>query len=106
MWLWLRPATLSALTVVTIMGAALTPASADDDDAKRARQAVEKGEIRHLSDILGMIRGKLPGDVIGVEIEHDDGRWVYEFKVIDGQGRLFEVNVNAQTGEIERIKEK
>ena len=33
-------------------------------------------------------------------------RWRYEFRVVDGQGRLFEVYVNARSGEIERIKEK
>jgi uncharacterized membrane protein YkoI len=53
-----------------------------------------------------MVRDKLPGDVIGVEIDRDDGRWRYEFKVIDKQGRLFEVYVNAQTAAVERIKEK
>ncbi len=52
------------------------------------------------------LRGKLPGEVAGVEIEHEGGRWRYEFRVVDSQGRLFEVYVDARSGEIERIKEK
>ena len=103
---WLRLTALWVLSIVAMAAIAPVPPLADDDDAKRVRQAVEKGEIRPLLDILALIRGKLPGDIIGVEIERDDGRWQYEFKVIDGQGRLFEAYVNAQTGEIERIKEK
>ena len=52
------------------------------------------------------IRGRLPGQVAGVEIERKAGRWIYEFRVVDGKGRLFEVYVDARTGEIDRIKEK
>jgi uncharacterized membrane protein YkoI len=44
--------------------------------------------------------------VTGVEIEQKARRWIYEIRVADGKGRLFEVYVDARTGEIERIKEK
>ena len=57
-------------------------------------------------DILNEIRGKLPGEIVGVEIERKNGRWVYEFRAIDGKGRLFEINVDARSGEIEGVKEK
>jgi uncharacterized membrane protein YkoI len=102
----LRSAAFAALAIVAASGLAWAPVHADDDDVEELRQAVQRKEIRSLSDILAMIRGKLPGDVIGVEIEREDGRWQYEFKVIDSQGRLFDVRVNARTAQIERIKEK
>ena len=75
-----------------------------DQDA--TRQAVERGEIKPLTDILAAIRGKLPGNVVGVEIEQKRGRWFYEFRVADSKGRLFEVYVDARSGAIDRIKEK
>src|SRR5512140_2584889 len=80
----------------------------DQDEARRdeVRRAVESGEIHSLADILNTLRGKLPGEVAGVEIEHKGDRWRYEFRVVDSQGRLFEVHVDARSGEIERIKEK
>ncbi len=80
----------------------------DQDDVRRdeVRRAVERGEIHSLADILSTLRGKLPGEVAGVEIEHERGRWRYEFRIVDSQGRLFEVYVDARSGEIERIKEK
>ena len=74
-----------------------------DHDA--VRRAVEAGEIRPLRK-SNAIRGKLPGEIAGVEIERKNGRWLYEFRVVDRQGRLFEVYVDARSGEIERIKEK
>ena len=86
--------------------ALLAAAKADSDDHDSVRIAVERGEIRSLADILEAVRGKLPGKVAGVEIEHENGRWLYEFRVVDGNGRLFDVSVDARTAKIERIKEK
>lgn len=77
-----------------------------DRDQDVARQAVERGEINALADILAGVREKLPGEIVGVEIERRDGRWFYELRVSGTKGRLFEVYVDARTGTIERIKEK
>jgi uncharacterized membrane protein YkoI len=84
----------------------LAPVQADQRDHDTVRQAVERGEIRSLSDILGALRGKLPGEITGVKIEQKNGRWLYEFRVVDSAGRLFDVYVDARTAEIARIKEK
>ena len=80
----------------------------DQDEARRdeVRRAVESGEIHSLADILNTLRSKLPGEVAGVEVERKGDRWRYEFRVVDSQGRLFDVHVDARSGEIERIKEK
>ena len=97
------------LVVAVLVAAAPRMADArDQDEARRdeARRAVESGEIHSLANILNTLRGKLPGEVAGVEIEHKGDRWHYEFRVVDSQGRLFEVHVDARSGEIERIKEK
>lgn len=81
-------------------------AAAGSRDHDKVRRAVESGEIRTLSDILSMVREKLPGEITGVEAEQKNGRWLYEFRVIDSKGRLFEVYVDAKSGAIDRIKEK
>ena len=70
------------------------------------RRAVESGEIKSLADILVAVRSKSPGEVAGVDIERENGHWLYEFRVVDAQGRLFDVYIDARSGEIERIKEK
>jgi uncharacterized membrane protein YkoI len=86
--------------------APLKAAEADSDDHDSVRSAVERGEIRSLAEILDMVRGKLPGKVAGVEIEREGGRWRYEFRVVDGNGHLFDVLVDARTAKIEQVKEK
>jgi uncharacterized membrane protein YkoI len=75
-----------------------------DHDAVRA--AVEGGEIKPLAQLLDQVKGKLPGEITGVEVERKHGLWVYEFRVIDKEGRLFDVYVDAQSGEIKSTKEK
>ena len=91
-----------ASTIILSVPAAL--AESHDQDA--AREAVENGEIRPLADILAAVRGELPGEVVGVEIESKKGHWIYEFRVLDGKGHLFEVYVDARSGEIGQNKEK
>jgi uncharacterized membrane protein YkoI len=91
----------ASLTVLFIV-----PAFAEPRDQDDVRQAVERREIRPLADILEVVRGRLPGDVVGVEIERKDGRWMYELRVLDARGRVFDVYVDARSGEIDRTEEK
>jgi uncharacterized membrane protein YkoI len=78
---------------------------ADDDDHDRARRALEEGSVRPLAEILQDVRDELGGEVVGVELEREDGRYVYEFEVITPGGRLREINVDALTAEILKIED-
>ena len=101
----LRPRRFRVLMLAAallVAGGALALARDHDD----ARRAVEAGEIRPLADILNTVKGKLPGEVVGVKLEREAGAWMYEFRVVDEKGRLFEIHVDARSGEVERVKEK
>jgi uncharacterized membrane protein YkoI len=78
----------------------------DDDHAyDRARRAVESGESLPIAELLARVKKQIPGEVVGVEFERKRGKWMYEFKLIDGDGRLLEVYVDAQTGTIISIEQ-
>jgi uncharacterized membrane protein YkoI len=97
------------ISALVLAGAALLaaePLLAEARDHDSVRHAVESGEIQPLADILNAVQGKLPGEIAGIEIEQKGGHWVYEFRVVDDQGRLFDVYVDAHSGAIERVKEK
>lgn len=102
---WFRSG-LRAVAVATAVLTAPGTGQGDPRDHDAARRAVEAGEIRPLTEILNGIRAKLPGEIVGVRIERERGRWFYEFRSVDGKGRLFEIHVDARSGEIERVKEK
>jgi uncharacterized membrane protein YkoI len=92
------------------VAAALLPVSlrADrghDHDHDQARHAVERGEALPLFDILARVRSQLGGEVVGISFKRKRDRWVYEFKVVAGGGRLVEIYVDAASAEILKREE-
>ncbi|MDH3664023.1 MAG: PepSY domain-containing protein [Alphaproteobacteria bacterium] len=75
-----------------------------EDDHRRARQAFERGEIMSLGALLENVDAIIPGEIIDVEFEKEDGIWVYEIYVVDKNGNLLEVFVDASTGSILKIE--
>ncbi|MEE4119920.1 MAG: PepSY domain-containing protein [Paracoccaceae bacterium] len=73
---------------------------AADGDHDRARAALERGEILPLSAILDAARAEVAGRVIEVELERDDGRWLYELEVVTEAGRLVEMEIDAATARV------
>ena len=96
----------TAIALLSALAVLATAARADDRDHDVARQAVERGEIKSLAEILQTVRDKLPGEVAGVKIERKGGWLVYELRIVDAQGHLLKVHVDAATGEIGRSREK
>lgn len=102
---------LRTLLAVTLLASVHTaPASdhewEDDDHAyDRARRALERGEVLPIAQLLERLQTRVPGEVVGVEFTREHGRWVYEFRVVDEDGYLLEVYVDAQTGEILTMEE-
>jgi uncharacterized membrane protein YkoI len=85
-------------------GAALADDDEGDDDHERAFNAVESGRARPLAEILNSVRPHIQGEVVGVEFENFEERYVYEFKVVSPSGQLREIYVDALTAEILRVK--
>jgi uncharacterized membrane protein YkoI len=71
-----------------------------DRDYDQARRAVERGDALALAEILTRTRSDLGGEIAGVSFKRKHDRWVYEFKVIDPAGRLWEVYVDAASAAI------
>jgi uncharacterized membrane protein YkoI len=75
-------------------------ARADDDDHEHARRALERGDVLPLAQILDIVGGRLGGQLVDVEFDEKDGRFVYELKVMSPGGRLSEIEVDAATAAI------
>lgn len=94
--------TLRALLVLAALGAAIPAAAQDRRDHERARAALEAGQIRPLTDILADVERRYRGRVIEADLEHDDGQWLYELKILPPNGRVFIVELDAATGQFLR----
>ena len=69
------------------------------DDDKRARSGGPS-----LKAALDNVRMRYPGRVVEVELNNFRGRRVYEIKVVDNKGRLFEVYCDVRTGNIIKVE--
>ena len=104
-----RPALYLLCAVLLAPGAAVQASERywqdEDRSHDRARHALQRGEVLPLPEMLGLLQAKVPGDVIEVEFEEKKGMLVYEFKVIDPQGRRLEVYMDATNGELLSIED-
>ena len=68
------------LAALLLMAAALaswtTPSDAGDSDHELARQALQQGRVLPLRTVLDQVERDYQGQVIKVEFEHDDGRFI------------------------------
>lgn len=87
-----------------ILALLASPAWADRADHDRARRALEAGEILPLSEILQAAEATHPGRVIELELERDDGRWIYEMELVTRDGRIYEMEIDAATGTVLEIE--
>ena len=72
----------------------------DDDDAmehEEARRALEQGLVRPLEDIIVEARKHVEGDLIEVELEREDGRYIYELEFIQPSGQIIELQLDAKS---------
>jgi hypothetical protein len=76
----------------------LQPAwSGSKDDHNRARQALQAGQVLPLGKVLERLEREHPGQVMEVELEQEEGRWIYEVKLLQPQGQLVKLKLDART---------
>jgi uncharacterized membrane protein YkoI len=82
-----------------------TPATASDEDHVEARALLRAGKILPLARILATVQKRVPGDVIEVDLDHEDRGWEYDVKVLTPAGRVRKVTLDAKTGVVLKIKD-
>jgi len=77
---------------------------AGDSDHDRAREALEAGKILPLRTIIEKLDRDYPGQILEVELDHEDGQWVYEIKLLRDSGALIKLELDAGDGTLIGIK--
>jgi len=98
-----------------VAGVAITAAGAwvvheaemfEHGEGKVARALQKSGEILPLEEIQRLALEQKPGRIIETEFEVKGGRLTYEVDILDENGQFWEVEINAKTGELVRVKEE
>lgn len=101
-----RPGPLVWLTAAAFLCATTGAALAGDDiDHQEAYRLLQEGRILPLGEILKRVSQTVPGEVLEVELEFEDGAYVYELKILGRDGRVQEVEVDAPSGKILKIED-
>ena len=96
------------LTLLGVLACALVvPGWAHEHgDHDRARQALEQGKVLPLRTVLDKIERDYQGQVLKIEFEQDDGRFIYEIRLLQRDGRMAKLEVDAVDGRVLKIKRK
>ena len=94
------------LALGLVFGLAPTARASDDHDHEQAQRAVQAGEVLPLRSVLERLEREHPGQVLDVELERDDGRWIYEIKLLQPDGRRIKLELDARTGALMQRKDR
>lgn len=82
--------------VILLWSLAASPSA----DHEAAYELAREGRILPLEQVLEQQRRDRPGRVLEVELEHEDGRMVYELELLDTSGRVWELHYDAVSGRL------
>lgn len=92
-----RHISLIFILTASIIGTCNALADSDHDEALKLKEA---GEILPLELIITKARQQHSGHILEIELEHKDGRYIYELEILDDKGTIWELEYNAQNGEL------
>ncbi|KLV05442.1 hypothetical protein ABT56_12105 [Photobacterium aquae] len=75
-----------------------------EEDHDDVMHAVEQGLIQPYSSLQETVARQLHGRIIKVELEEDDGIWVYELKLLAPDNRIIRVEYEAKSLSMIEIK--
>ena len=69
----------------------------DHDSVKRLR---DDGRILSMSEVMRRAARIQPGHLLEAELDREDGRYVYEIRILDSAGRIHELELDAVSGDL------
>ena len=99
--------TLTICIVVTsllLSMASLSRADDDDVDMDEVLKSVRSGAAMPLAAIRRRISDRIDGEIVRIEVKREHGHLVYEVRVLNADGKLVEVEVDAASGRILEIE--
>ena|SRR5687768_9551168 len=80
------------------------PTFADTDQAI-ARKLRSSGQILPLEKIHTKAKTIKAGKILETELESKNGQYIYEIELLDDKGIVWEIKLNAKTGQLIKLEE-
>ena len=70
-----------------------------NESSDQVLHLVKQGQLLPLESIMSKYEGRLKGQLLDVEVEKEDKRFIYELELKREDGIVYEIKIDAQTGE-------
>jgi uncharacterized membrane protein YkoI len=87
-----------------VLAAAFAGQASADDDHVAARKLRESGQILPLENIVERAHAHKAGEILETELERKHGRYIYEIEILDATGQVWEMKLDASTGELIKME--
>lgn len=72
----------------------------------KGRREIANAGLLPLNRILAIARGRVPGEVIEVDLDDDDDDVAeYDIEILTGDGRSIDIKIDARSGKILKVEE-
>lgn len=101
-----KPVFAAGLIAVVFASFSMQSKAGEDIDHIQARKLQDAGEILSFEKIATMARFHKAGDILETELEKNrkTGLYIYEVEILDAKGMVWELDINARTGELIKIE--
>lgn len=93
-------ALLAVVLLAGLLPGPAQPVEAAEPDHVTARKLRESGQILPLEQIIERARARQPGEILETELERSRGGYVYEIEILGSDGWVWELKLDARTGEL------
>lgn len=102
----LKPFFLAGLAAALFVTFSIPAKAGEDISHVEARKLQAAGEILSFEKIAEIARSIKPGDILETELERSrkSGIYIYEVEILDAKGVVWELDINAKTGELIKIE--
>jgi len=94
------------MTLVFFMSPILFANVQADVKQDRVIQLNQQGTILSLQQIIDKATQIKPGKILETELDEEEGMYVYELEILDDKGQVWELDLNAQSGELIEIEQE
>ena len=87
-----------------LLASGMVFAAVADEGQAAARKLSDAGEILPLEKISASAKAIKPGQILETELERKGTRYIYEVEILDAQGQVWEVKLDARTGQLIKLE--